>query len=88
MSYVFNFLVEILLILPYDLGYTDLTTKDSPFHMMCVVGLEVQTTASFRYTFMVSSGLLFKIKTSKNRGLSLASTSIVNLMVGVAFLRW
>jgi hypothetical protein len=38
MSYVFNFVVEIL-ILTYDLGMADQTMNDSPFYMMWVVGL-------------------------------------------------
>jgi hypothetical protein len=42
MSYVVNFLVEILLILTYDRGCTDQTMNDSPFRMMWVVGVEVQ----------------------------------------------
>jgi hypothetical protein len=39
MSYVLNFLVEILLILTHDLGSTAPTTNDSPFQVMWVVGL-------------------------------------------------
>jgi hypothetical protein len=44
MSYILNFLVEILLILMYDLSFTDQTMNDFPFHVMWVVGLEVQIT--------------------------------------------
>jgi hypothetical protein len=44
MSYVLSFLVEILLSLTYDLGSTDQTMTDSPFHVMWVVGLKVQRT--------------------------------------------
>jgi hypothetical protein len=40
MSYVFNFVVEILLLLTHDLGLTDPTMNDSPFHVIWVVGLE------------------------------------------------
>lgn len=40
-SYILNFLVEIILILTYDLGSTDQTMNDSPFQVMWVVGLEV-----------------------------------------------
>jgi hypothetical protein len=42
--YVLNFLVEILLILTYDLGSPDQAMNDSAFHVMWVVGLEVQIT--------------------------------------------
>jgi hypothetical protein len=35
------------------------------------------------YTLMVIFGLCFMMKTSKNRRVSLASASIVNLMVGL-----
>jgi hypothetical protein len=38
MSYVLNFLFEILLVLTHDLGSTDRTMGDSP-HVMLVVGL-------------------------------------------------
>jgi hypothetical protein len=46
MSYVFNFVVEILLILIYDLCFVDQTMYDSPFYMMWVAGLEVHVTTS------------------------------------------
>jgi hypothetical protein len=46
MSYVINFIVEILLILTYDLGSTDQTMSSSPFYIMWVVGHEVQITTS------------------------------------------
>jgi hypothetical protein len=46
MSYVFNFVVEILLILTYDLRSVDQTVNDSPFYVVWVVGLEEQITAS------------------------------------------
>jgi hypothetical protein len=42
----FNFVIEILLILTYDLGSADQTMNDSPFYVMWVVGLEVQITTS------------------------------------------
>jgi hypothetical protein len=45
MSYVLNFLGEILLILTYDLGSTKQTMTDCAFHVMWVDGLEVQTMA-------------------------------------------
>jgi hypothetical protein len=38
-SYILSFLVEILLVLTYDLGSTDQTMNNSPFHVMWVVGL-------------------------------------------------
>jgi hypothetical protein len=46
MSYLPNFLVEILLILTYDLGSTDQTMNDSPFHVRWVIGFEVQITTT------------------------------------------
>jgi hypothetical protein len=46
MSYVFNFVVEILLILIFALRSVDQTLNDSPFYVMWVVGLEVQITTS------------------------------------------
>jgi hypothetical protein len=46
MFYLLNFLVEILLILIYVIGSTDQTMNDSPFHVMWVVGFEVQITTS------------------------------------------
>jgi hypothetical protein len=88
MFYVLNFLVEILLILIHDLGSTDLTRNDSPFHVMLVVGLEVQITTCFRYTFVASLGPLFMTKMSKNGRVSLASTPTANLTVGLRLLRW
>jgi hypothetical protein len=39
MFFILNFLVEILLILTYDLGSTDQAMNDSPFHMMWMVRL-------------------------------------------------
>jgi hypothetical protein len=42
MSYVLNFPAEILLILTFDIGYTDKAVNDSSFHIMGVVGLEMQ----------------------------------------------
>jgi hypothetical protein len=42
MSYILNFHVEIFLILTYDLGSTEQAMNDSPFHVLGVVGLEVQ----------------------------------------------
>jgi hypothetical protein len=42
MSYVLNFLVEIILILTYDLSSTDQTVNDSSFQVLWKVGLEVQ----------------------------------------------
>jgi hypothetical protein len=50
MSYVLNFLVEILQILTYDLGSAAQATNDFSFHMMWVDGLEMQiTTCMSRY---------------------------------------
>jgi hypothetical protein len=46
MSCVFNFVVEILLILTYDLRSADQTMNDSPFYVMLVVELEVQIMTS------------------------------------------
>jgi hypothetical protein len=45
-SYVLNFVVEILLILSYDLDSADKTMNNSPFYMMWVVGLEMQIMTS------------------------------------------
>jgi heme A synthase len=72
MSYVLHFLAEILLILTYDRASTDQTMNNSHFHMTWVVGLEVQITTCFWYTFVANLGLLFMTKTSKNRSVSLA----------------
>jgi hypothetical protein len=85
---VLKFLAEILLILIRDLGSTDLTMNDSPFHVMWVVGLEVQIAACFRHIFVASLGPRFMTKTSKNGRVPLASASIVNLPVGLRLLRW
>jgi hypothetical protein len=46
MSHVYNFIVEILLILTYELRSVDQTVNDCPFYVMFVVRLEVQITAS------------------------------------------
>jgi hypothetical protein len=46
MSYVLNFVVEILLVLTYDLGLTNQTVNDLSFYVMWVVDLEVQITTS------------------------------------------
>jgi hypothetical protein len=46
MSYVLNFIVEILLILTYDLCSADHTINDYTFYVMWVVGIEVQITTS------------------------------------------
>jgi hypothetical protein len=46
MSYVLNFIVDILLILSYDLASADKTMNNSPFYVMWVVGLEVQIMTS------------------------------------------
>jgi hypothetical protein len=43
---VFNFVVEIPLILTYDIRSFAQTMNDSPFYVMWVVGLEVQITTS------------------------------------------
>jgi predicted amino acid-binding ACT domain protein len=42
MSLVSNILVEILPMLTYNLDSIDQTMNDSPFHMMWLVGLQVQ----------------------------------------------
>jgi hypothetical protein len=42
----------------------------------------------FQYTFEANLEPLFMTKMSKNRRVSLASTSIVNLMIGLRLLRW
>jgi hypothetical protein len=42
MSSLLNLIVEILLILTYNLGSTDQTMNDSTFHVMWAVRLEVQ----------------------------------------------
>jgi hypothetical protein len=44
-SYIFNFFVEILLILTYDLRSVDQSMNDSTLYVM-VVGIEVQITTS------------------------------------------
>jgi hypothetical protein len=46
MSYVLNFIAEILLFLTYDLDLSDHTTKNSPCYVMWVAGLEVQITTN------------------------------------------
>jgi hypothetical protein len=86
MSYVLNFVAEILLILTYDLGPSDQTMNDSHFRVMSVAGFEVQITTSMSRLpvhFHGEFGPLFMTKISKNERASLASTSIVNLMVGL-----
>jgi hypothetical protein len=91
MSYVPNFVVEILLILTRDLASADQTMNDSPFYVIWVAGLEAQITTSmsrFLIYFNGQFGLLFMAKTSKNGRVPLASTSIVNLMVGRTLLKW
>jgi hypothetical protein len=49
MACILNFLVEILLILTYDLGSADQTVNDSPLHVMRVIGLKVQITSMNRF---------------------------------------
>jgi hypothetical protein len=44
LSYVFNFVVEILLILTYVLRSVGQTVNDATFYVMWVVGLEVHIT--------------------------------------------
>jgi hypothetical protein len=91
MYYALNFTVEMLLVLTYDHDSTDQTMNDSPFYMMWVSGLEMQVTTSmnsFQYTFVANFEPFFMTKTFKNGKASLASTSIVNLMVGLMLLRW
>jgi hypothetical protein len=59
MSYVLNFLVEILLILTYDLASTDQAMNDSSFHMVWVGGLEMRIktcTSRFLVHFVAKSG--------------------------------
>jgi hypothetical protein len=41
MSYILNFLIEILPILAYDLGSSDQALGDFPFYLMGVGGLEM-----------------------------------------------
>jgi hypothetical protein len=52
MSYVFNFVVEILLISTYDLRPVDQIMNDSPFYVMWVVGLEVHVTRNDEYEWV------------------------------------
>lgn len=50
--YIFNFIVEILLILTCDLRSVDQTINDSPFYIMWVVGFEMKTMISMsRFPF-------------------------------------
>jgi hypothetical protein len=44
MSHILNFLVEMLLIVTHDFGSTNQAKNVSPFHVIWVVGLEVQIT--------------------------------------------
>jgi hypothetical protein len=90
-NYVSNFVVEILLILKYDLRSVDETMNDSPFYVMWVVGLEVQITTSMsRFPVYISGQFrtLLHDQTSKKGRLSLASNLTANLMVGLTLLIW
>jgi hypothetical protein len=49
MSHVLHFHVEILLILTYDLDSTDRAMNYSSFHLMWVVGLEIQIPPCMRF---------------------------------------
>jgi hypothetical protein len=46
MSHVFNFVVEILLILKYNILSAEQIVKDSLFYVLWVVGVEVQVRIS------------------------------------------
>jgi hypothetical protein len=91
MSYVFSFVVKILLILTLTfarltkLWTTPLLTSCGGLHLKCRLR---SVWIGFRYTFMVSFGPRFITKTSKNGGILWASTFIVNLMVGLKLLIW
>jgi hypothetical protein len=68
MSYVPNFVVEILLILTRDLGSADQTMNDSPFYVIWVAEFEAHITTSmdrFLIHFNGQFGLFFMAKTSK-----------------------
>jgi hypothetical protein len=84
MPYVLNFHAEILLILTYGLGLTDKTQNDSPFHMMWVVGLEVQIMASIGKFPVHFHGQYWTLLHDQEVQ---ESASIVNLMVGLMLLR-
>jgi hypothetical protein len=83
MYYILNFHVEILLILTYDLGLTDQAMNDFPFHVMWVVGLEVQT-SMVRFPVHFHGQFWTMLHDQELQ----ESTSIVNLMVGLMLLRW
>jgi hypothetical protein len=94
MSYVFNFVVENLLILTYDLRSADQTMNDPPFNAIWVVGLEVQMTSGMSRLLVHFRGLFWTSLRNQNvqerKGVIsfIASTSIVNSMVGLTLLRW
>jgi hypothetical protein len=66
MSYVFNFIVEMLLIFTYDLRSVDQTVNISPFHMMWVVGLEVQIMTSMSRLLAHFHGWFFTVFHNQN----------------------
>jgi hypothetical protein len=90
MSYALNFIVAIPLILTYGLGLTDQTMNDSPFHLMWVVGPEVQITICMRFPVPFCGQFRTPLhdQNIQEQKVSLTSTSIVNLMVGLKLFRW
>jgi hypothetical protein len=89
-SNVLNFLAEILQILTYDLGSTDQTMNGSPFHVMWVVGLEVQITTCMSRFLVYFRGQfrspLHDQNTQEWKGI-ISFNSIVNLMVDLTLFR-
>jgi hypothetical protein len=90
MSYVFNFTVQILLIMIYDLCLVDRTMYNSPFYVIWVVGLEVQVMTSvsrlpvhFRGQFWTP---LHNQNVQERKGI-ISFNCILNLMVGLSLLR-
>jgi hypothetical protein len=77
MSYVLNFLVEILLILAYDLVSTGQTMNGSLFHLRWVAGIEVlimTSVSKFLVHFNGQLGPFFITKMLKNARLQFLLT--------------
>jgi hypothetical protein len=85
MSYVFNFVVKIRLVLTYDLRSVDQAMNHSPFYVIRVVGLEVEITTSKSKIPVHFCGQFWTPLLNQNvkEWVLLASTSTVNLMVGL-----
>jgi hypothetical protein len=93
MFYVSNFVVEILLILTYDLHSVDQTVNNSPFYVMWVVRIEVQITTSMSILLIHFCGQFWTLFHNQNiqewkSVISFNFQCEFDLMIGLTLLRW